>query len=242
MNKKILSMIVSVALAGLSLGAAPAKNDVEALVQKVRSYLSEGADLDAVESLRYEGAFIPRGGGPERAMVLELKAPNQQRLVLLGADRTDIVAVDGYEGYNLQIDESTGEQRVMPLELEQVRRMATNTLENLSFLRYPDNSMVKIRDLGSEQFHGQQTRVLQFRHFNGLEYHRFIDEETGRIVGTRMDDGIENVEVGSQVIDGIRFGEEIHAFRDGEFLFKIRLDRVAVNPDLPAEHFRYPED
>jgi hypothetical protein len=237
--------ILTLTLTGaLIVGLVPvqAQDEIDTLVGKVRAYLSEGTDLDTVKTLRYEGVLIPRDDGPERTMTLDLKAPNQQRLVLVGSDRTDIVAVDGYEGYTLQIDEVTGEERLMPLDVRQVRRMATNTLENLSFLRYPPETMVKIKDLGSEEFHGQRTRVLQFRHFNGLEYTRFIDPETGRIVGTRMDDGIENVEIGSQIIDGIRFGEEIHAYRAGELLFRIRLDRVEVNPDFPADWFRYPED
>lgn len=241
MKKNAFRWILTGAIAAGVVTAQP-ESEIDELVQKVRAYYSEGTDLDTVKSLRYEGVLISGGDNPDQGVILELKQPNQQRLVLRSGDRTNIVAVDGYEGYNLQIDATTGEQRVTPLEVSQVRRMATNTVENLSFLRYPEKSMVAIRDLGHQEFHGQQTRVLNFRHFNGLEYYRFIDEETGRIVGTRMDDGIENVEVGSQVFDGIRFGEEIHAYRGGNLLFKIRVDRVEVNPDLSDDLFRYPED
>ncbi len=215
--------------------------EVEALIEKVRNYLAPERDLSEIRALRYEGVLILPQREGERALSLILQYPDRQRLTITGPQTRETVAVDGVEGFSLRESIGGETSTLEALESSEVMRMRTNAMENLCFMQYPENVHVRVRDLGYRDFHGHQCRVLEFQHLNGIRYLRFIDEETGRIVGTSMDGGVENLEIGSQKVDGIRFGEEVHAYHDGRLIFSFRFDTIEINPEVDPAIFSYPE-
>ena len=127
---------------------------------------------------------------------------------------------------------------------EQIRRLRASTWENLSYFRGLEARGGMIVDRGTVTVDGVVCRKISFIHGKGIEFHRYFDAATARLVRSETENGTVIREQGEVVVAGIRFPRSIitapagNTKADQEIV--ITFDRIVVNEVLPDTRFAVP--
>ncbi len=210
-------------------------------MEKARAFVAPESRLEAVETLRYTGTLTPAAGGETREVALLLEKPANQRLEITQGQGRITMIVNEFDGFMIQEDLETGESRVTPLPIEQVRRFKANAAENLYFFDFPPGRQVRAKYLGTEEFRGRTVDAVRYIHPHGIRFLRYFDPGSGKLLGTETDTGSVNTEEGVREVDGIRFSEKVLSFEGDEPVHTIRFERIEVNPEIPDGAFDLPE-
>ncbi|MCC5839618.1 MAG: hypothetical protein JJT96_05790 [Opitutales bacterium] len=234
-------------LAGL-ISFLPARTDAritgeaDAIITRARALVGEEEVLRNVRALMIHGREISADGEREMTYHAVLKRPLFQRVEQNDGTSLTATAIDGTEGWILRRDLAAplASAQVMPMSTVLFRRMRSNTISNLYFYRGYEEFGGEVVLLEEREFAGRPVHVLEFREDPRNPLQRFFDKETGRLVATKIGDGITLIERGEQFIAGIRFPEEIESHVDGELVGRMTLDTVQVNQPVDLGIFQYP--
>ena len=122
--------------------------------------------------------------------------------------------------------------------------MRANTWENLSFFRGIEKRRGEVKDLGKSTVDGKGCRKLVFDHGDGIQFTRYFDDATGRLVLTETENGISIREEDETVVNGIKFPRKIISaskLADGtERVVSIVFDKITVNEAFADSLFEVP--
>lgn len=228
-----------------SLGAPlPEGREAEALIQMAREHLGGNERLEGVVSLKYTGRIDSPDRDRAGRIALYLKKPLKQRIEIETESGTvEVTAVNGYEGWILSrgIDERLSEVKVM--DPQNLNRMLVSTWENLNFFARPVAHHGKIHFKGKTEYRGRPVYELHVVYPGGKPtYIRFFDRQTGELVGSKTDDGLEFIESGMIQVDGIQFPRKIEALRGERRVHLITFEEIEVNPELDDGLFEFPSN
>lgn len=204
---------VAVLLAPLATAAEPA-----AIIAKARAHLGSEATLNGVTSLRFVGQLtVDRDPAnaepttPERLKVeIIFQKPARQRSVITSTQRIETTVLDGYDGWQKVQDPKDDARWTMSLlRSEQIKNLRANVAENLSFFRGLPGRGMNVEDLGPVNIDGVACRKIAFIYAPQIGFHRYFDEETGRLVLTETRQGESIREVGEIRSGGIRFPKQL---------------------------------
>ena len=245
--KKLLSLLF---FAGYFLGMVPATYAEEAasrpdknfVIEKARKFLGGSENLEQIESLKYTGTI----NSPERkragSLVMELKKPQKQRIQIeTPSGDLEVTAVNGYEGWIMK--KASGEQaaEVQVMKPENLNRMLVSTWENLNFFKEPTEQHAKTVFKGITEFRGRPVYELHVIYPGGTPtFRRYFDKQTGELVGSLTDDGLEFIESGMILVDGVQFPRKIEAFRGEKRVHVIEFSEITINPEISDSQFEYP--
>ncbi|MCU0794263.1 MAG: hypothetical protein MUE42_15780 [Opitutaceae bacterium] len=246
--KRLLTCIA----ASLLLLACPlqaASPEAEAVIAKARAHLGGDAALDAVRSIRYSGSIemteTPAATPARSRIEIIFQKPCQHRLVITSDKTTDITGLDDYLAWRRIVPLDGGRAQTIGMGADATQRLRANTWENLSFFRGIEQRGGEIVDQGEAEIDGIRCRKLVFSYGSGIEFIRYIDLATGRLVLTETLPVGRIREEGEIVISGLRFPKKLiatgPASADGRSrVITITFDRIVLNETFPASTFEQP--
>lgn len=213
-----------------------------AIIEKARKFLGGNEKLEQIHTLKYVGTI----NSPEReragSLVMELKKPLKQRIEIeTPSGDVEVTAVNGYEGWILK--QSAGEEaaEIRVMTPDNLNRMLVSTWENLNFFKEPTEQHAKSIYQGVTEYRGRTVHELHVIYPGGTPtFKRFFDVQTGDLMGSLTDDGLEFIESGMILVDGLQFPRKIEAYRGEKRVHVIEFDEVIVNPSLADDRFEYP--
>ncbi len=246
MKAKISTLIITTisVFFGSSLYAADSDEEIiEATIKLARSYLGDENKLESITSIRYEGSLL-YSSGDLGTIEMVYQKPMRQRMVAVIGDRREISVLDGTEGW-------TTFERVIdsvPLSMEifdplRILIMQASVREAFGFFEKPNVRGGEITYDGKETFKGRECILLTYHHGDGIAYRRFIDAETGQVLRTLDSKGVEYVEEGEILVDGLRFPKKmVSTFSTaiGSQTMEFAYTSVKLNRDLPESDFVMP--
>lgn len=235
-----LFLLATFLIGNLTMQAATPLTQKE-MVAQAREYLGGDANLKAIKSLKYTATFKDHGSGNTGTLTIYLKKPMQQRIEVRQGDRTQVTAVDQFEGWRRvysNSDPSKWEMVVMPPP--EFKRLRANTWENLNFYTGLKRFRGRIEDKGRTTFDEKPAREMIFYYADDIYYQRFFDPETGELLGTINDQGLIIREEGDMFISGIRFPEKLITYADGKPTNTVTFEKIEVNPSIDDALFEFP--
>lgn len=244
---KTLTRVLGFAVCLGMLGApARAATSVDDIIAKARAHVGPEDAITAVQSLHFIGTVVSSQGGSQQSLPIELifQKPYRQRVTVTGPEKVEITGLDGYEGWQVQQSKkdpkSWGIKLFLPAQLRAIR---ANVWENLAFFRSGEPT-VRVEDRGSEVVDGVACRKLAYIHNDQDTFYRYFDTNTGRLVLTETDKGVQTRESGEITAGGLRFAKQVvssQKAKDGsDVTVTITFDQIAVNETFPDSQFSVP--
>jgi hypothetical protein len=219
------------------LQAAPSAEEV---IAKGRDYLGGDTVLNNLKSIRYEASFETAEGETGSLQIIFQK-PMQQRVEVRRGEMSEVTALHDFDAWRKVSDRNDPSRWSMTLlDAQNIRELRANTWENLNFFRGIERRRGATLNEGIVDLDGNKVVKLVFQHPHGIEFTRFFDNETGRLVLTRTHEGAEISESGEIKVSGVVFPEILTMRKDGKVLNQVRFQSITVNEEFPDSFFEVP--
>lgn len=220
--------------------SAVSAESASAVVERARAALGSESALEGVRSIKYEGRILSAEGVEEGRIRLYFQRPLDQRIEIEADGVLDLTVVNDLEGFVMKRELESGAWQRMVLPAEDVRRLHSNSVENLNFFRGPARLRGKTEYGGKVEKHGKMTDRVLFIYPNGVEFERFFDA-SGNLVATVVGDGgLELREKGKLEAGGIQFPRRVETYEGGELMRIVEFDTIEVNEPLDPALFSFP--
>ena len=123
---------------------------------------------------------------------------------------------------------------------EELQRVVFNTRQLFSFFGADFKSGEKIAYKGIVQRRGVRCHKLRYSYPDGMTTTRYFAVNDDTLVSTVTDQGVESVEVGEQVVGGIKFPKRVEYYEGGKMLHTMVISEVKVNKPLKRGIFTIP--
>jgi len=234
-TRRCVAILACVLLAATGASAAEA----EAIIARARAHLGTEAALDSVKSLQFSGT-IAEGEETRGTIVITLKKPFQQRIERTIGDEREVTALDDFDGWTRSENlKDVDDWSLTLLTREHIRRLQANNVENLNFFKGAERRGGTIELRGDAVIDGVDCAKVAFVHGQGIEFVRFVDKATGRLVMTETENGGQIRERGEQFVSGIRFPTSLESTLEGRTVV-ITFESIVVNGDYPDSMFEVP--
>ena len=231
---RCVSILACVLLATTGFAA-----EADAIIARARAFLGSEAALDSVKSIRYAGT-ISEGTELRGTIVITLKKPFQQRIERTIGDECEVTALDGFDGWSRSENLKNPEEiRLTLLPGEHIKRLQANNVENLNFFRGTNRRGGKVEVRGDATVDDVACVKVVFIHGPDIEFIRYFDKATGRLVMTETEKGGQIRERGERIVSGIRFPTSLESTFDDHTVL-ITFDSIEVNGDYPDSLFAVP--
>lgn len=241
---------VSALLAGNVQGQS-----ADQIIEKARARLGSENALNNIQSLRYSGTVkiyttedpedpssAPKVVEGKTVLILEKSNTGtlRQRHEFNTDEIEEITVLNGYNGWRYIRNKSNDEWNFTNFPADLLLRFQVTTAESLGFFNGYKELYGKVQDLGNEQWEGQNVRVLRFRYDTHIYFDRLFDEASGKLIATRDSNGVEILEEGENVVDGIRFPRTIRYRRDGKVVREDTYSEVKINTPSDSKNYSFP--
>ena len=246
MNIQIRTLILLAITTVFAVIARSAESDeeiIQSTIELARSYLGPDDKLDAIESVHYKGSLL-YSSGDLGTIEMVYQKPMQHRMVAVIGGRREVSVLDGSEGW------TTFERVVdsVPLSIEifdpiRILIMQASVREAFNFFRKPDTRNGEILYEGKETVNGRDCNVLTYHHGDGIAYQRYIDAETGQVHKTLDSKGVEYLEEGELIVDGLRFPKKLlstFSTAIGDQSMEFAYSSITLNEKLTDSDFVMP--
>jgi outer membrane lipoprotein-sorting protein len=220
------------------------------IIAKARAFLGTDAALKAVKSVQFKGTVttpdpVNKDKSSTGTIEIIVQRPDQQRVVATNPKSIETTAVDGYEGWQRYQDVTNPQnQRLIVLKPEAVKRLRAQAWENISFFRGLEQRGGRVEDQGTANIDGITCQKIAFIHGPQINFIRYFDVATGRLVRTDTDDGGSTREEGERIVNGVRFPTSmkmtIRTAKGETQEISIGFESVTVNETFPDAVFRMP--
>ena len=246
MKNQLRILILTMIATGLFAVAWSAESEeeiIQSTIELARSYIGPDEKLDALESIHYKGSLL-YSSGDLGTIEMVYQKPMRHRMVAVIGERREVSVLDGSEGW------TTFERVVdsVPLSMEifdpiRILIMQSSVREAFSFFRKPDTRNGDITYEGKEIVNGRECVILTYHHGDGIAYQRFIDAESGQVHRTLDSKGVEYLEEGELIVDGLRFPKKmVSTFSTaiGSQSMEFAYSSIDLNKKLPESDFVMP--
>lgn len=247
-----MNRILSHALVGLVTLVAPVavRAAEPAIIATARAFVGSETTLNGLKAVRYSGTMTlpdPKSPGGKSRVAIELifQKPYRQLIMTTSDKLIETTVLDGYDAWQEQRDPNdASKRRIVLLGPEQIRRLRASTWENLSYFRGIEAKGGKVVDQGTATVDGVVCRKIAFFHGTGIEFYRYFDAATARLVRSETENGTVIREQGEMMVSGIRFprtiitSPSIDAKPEQEIT--VTFDKVVVNEVVPDSRFAVP--
>jgi hypothetical protein len=194
----------------IALAAAPlSAQNIEQVIAKARAYLGPEAALSAVKSIHFTGV-IQADATTKLPVEIVFQKDYQQRITVTGPKVIETTALDGYDAWQKRTNPlNLAQWQVTLLDAVQVKRLRANTWENLNFFSGLERKGGTVQWGGEVVVDGTACIKLVFLHGPDIEFQRFFDQATGRLIKTVTENGAEIREEGEVQVNGIRFPQKV---------------------------------
>ncbi len=223
------------------LDADEEKLTTEEVIAKAREYLGGEEKLESIRTIQYQGVFESPLSSSSGYISIYLRKPLMQRMEVLNGSVTETTAINDFEGWKRSVDNTNpNEWAFVILTLSELKRMRANTWENLNFFTGIERLRGRVINKGPTRKDSQDAYLLIFEYDEGLYYERYFNIETGELISTINNNGVEIKEVGEIVVDGIRFPEKVITLVDGDIANIVTFMEILINEELDESLFDIP--
>lgn len=246
MNIQIRTLIlltITTVFAAMARSAESDEEIIQSTIELARSYVGPDDKLDAIDSVHYKGSLL-YSSGDLGTIEMVYQKPMRHRMVAVIGGRREVSVLDGSEGW------TTFERVVdsVPLSMEifdpiRILIMQASAREAFNFFRKPDTRNGEIFYEGKETVNGRECNVLTYHHGDGIAYQRYIDAETGQVHKTLDSKGVEYLEEGELIVDGLRFPRKLvstFSTAIGDQSMEFAYSSITLNEKLPDSDFVMP--
>jgi len=225
-------------MVGRSEGAS-ASNELDRIIARARAYVGPEKALNNVTSIHYKGVLISEEGTIGKVDIIFQK-PGFQVVTVEIENVRETTALSGYDGWR-KVESLTNEAdwELTLLEAGQIRRLQANAWENLNWFRGIKKRNAEVIYDGRREIDGVDCDRVSYLHGDGIQFIRYFDIETGRLVVTETEQGGQIREEGEIMEFGIRFPERVVTSVNDESS-TIRFDLVEVNNNYDEDLFDVP--
>jgi hypothetical protein len=237
---KLLSSICLFALAA-PLFAGQAK--VSAIVERARATAGTEAALNNLVTLQISGWIEPAESKMPSATILIIsRKPCSQRLVVTVDDLVETTILQGDSGCIIRSKLSDEEKRsqIRTMTDEELKRVAFSTRQLFSFYGADFKRGERIEYEGIEQRRGVRCHKLLYSYPDGISTTRYFAINNDMLVSTITDKGVESVEVGEQIVAGIKFPKRVEYYQGQKMLHTMVVRDIKVNKPLKRGIFTIP--
>lgn len=227
----------------LTASLIASEKTVEAIIDDARAIVGSETDLNRLVTLKISGRIEPAELKQlNTRYTLIAREPCSQRLEVRTGNTVEITLLKGSSGYFILSDLHDAHKRPQfrKMTTEEICRMAFNTRQLFNFYREDVENGESIHYAGIEQRCDIDCHKLVYTNSDGISTTRYFSVDRKVLVSTITDKGVENIEVGEQIIDGIRFPQKIEYYQDGKLLHTMVLEVIEVNKPLRAGIFNMP--
>jgi len=234
-------MIVMVGLVSTAVWAQTADELIEKNIQ------AKGGreKIKAIKTLRMTGK-MGLGQGIEAPVTLEMARPDKMRLEFVVQGMTGIQTYDGKEGWMLMpFMGKTDPEPIAGKQLESIQEQAD--FDGL-LMDYKDKGH-KVELVGKEDLEGTPAYKLKITKKNGDTGYYWLDADSFLDLKASGKTTVNGQEIEGETYfgdykesGGVMFAHSVENKAVGQpGTMTITIDKIEVNPDLPAEHFGKPE-
>ena len=239
----VMKLILSICLFAVAAPLFAATPSVRDIVHRARATVGTESALSGLVTLQMSGGIEPSGSKLPRATLLIIaRKPCSQRLEVRMDDLVETTILDGEAGCivrtNLNDDARRSQMRTMAEK--ELQRVAFSTRQFFSFYGADFKSGERITYGGIEKRRGVRCHALVYSYPDGISTTRYFAVNDDTLVSTITDVGVESVEIGEQVVGGIKFPQKVEYYQDSEMLHTIVLTSVEVNKPLQSGIFTIP--
>src|SRR5690625_475842 len=157
----------------------------EEILAKAREFLGGDEALEKITSIHYEGGF-ETAEGESGTIDIIFEKPLKQRIRITNNGVGEITALDDFDGWRKRYDlENEDKWSLQMLDNAKIRELQANTWENLNFFKGIEERRGSIENHGKAEIDGHETVKLVFKHPASIQFTRFFDIETGRLLLTK---------------------------------------------------------
>ena len=234
---KFFLSICLIAVAAPLFAATPSVRDI---VHRARATVGAESALNGLVTLQMSGGIEPADA--KLPSLIISRKPCSQRLEVKVDDLVETTILQGESGCiirsNLSDDAKRSQMRTMTDE--ELKRVAFSTRQFFSFYGADFKSGERIGYEGIEQRRGVRCHKLRYHYPDGISTTRYFAVNDDTLVSTVTDLGVESVEVGEQIVGGIKFPEKVEYYEGNEMLHTIVLTKIDVNKPLQPGIFTIP--
>lgn len=237
---KLLSLICLIAVSTPLFAAGP---KVRAIVERARATVGTEAALNSLVTLQMSGWIEPAESTMPSATILIIsRKPCSQRLAVTVDDIVETTILEGDSGCIIRSNLSDEDKRsqIRKMTDEELKRVAFSTRQFFSFYSADFKSGENIKYKGIEQRRGTRCHKLLYSYPDGISTTRYFAINDDTLVSTITDKGVESVEVGEQIIDGIKFPKRVEYYQGQKMLHTVVLRDIKVNKPLKRGIFTIP--
>ncbi len=224
-----------------SLGAEPTTDQILAMA---REYLGGDVNLRAVQTIQFHGTFTTQDSEGEKGeIIIYLKKPFKQRLDVMRLKEgvTETTAINNIDGWvRRSNNKNDSDWTIRILSMLEFKRMRANTFDNLNFYHGIEKIGGYITNKGKVQKDGKTACLLHFQYDNEMFYDRYFDINTGELLATINDKGIEIKDKGEFIVDGIRFPCEQVSYENGKKKNTLIFAEIIINHPMDDDLFELP--
>ncbi|MGB0415355.1 MAG: hypothetical protein ACPGKS_00750 [Coraliomargarita sp.] len=213
------------------------------VVQRARATVATEERLKNLVTLKITGRIVPADpAAPEAIVHMVARKPRSQRLEVRVGEVVETTILSGNEACmirsNLSDDKS---HRMRNLSDAERQRISVSTRQMFSYFRPHYRGGEQIVYEGIEQRRGVRSHKLVYQYPDqGPSTTRFFAVNDDTLVSVITDQGVESVEIGTQLVDGIKFPEKIEYYQGNQRLHTLVLQKVKVNKPLREDVFDIP--
>jgi hypothetical protein len=236
-------------LAAVVQPALAASPEAEAIIAKARAFIGGDAALDAVNSIHITGVLEveetpanPNTPGKSSIEIIFQK-PAHHLLTVRTAQYVETTGLDDYFSWRRVEPTDGGRAQNAGLGASGTKRLRASAWENLFFYRAAEKHGGDVIDQGLADVDGIRCRKILFTYGPGMEYLRYFDVETGRLVQTETPPSGLIREEGEIIVSGVRFPRVLKTYRteDGKrIVVTVTFENIVLNKQFPPETFEQP--
>ena len=223
------------------LAAVQEKLTIEEVITNAREYLGDEEKLENIRTIEYQGVFESPLGGGSGYISIYLRKPLMQRMEVVNGSITETTAINDFDGWKRRVDNNAPDDwAFVILNLAELKRMRANTWENLNFFTGIEHLKGRVINKGPTRKGSRNAYLLIFEYDEGIYYERYFDAETGELISTINQNGVEIKEVGEIMVDGIRFPKKLITLVDSEIANIVTFVEIFINEELDESLFDVP--
>ncbi len=237
---KLLSSICLIALAAPLFAASPKVNSI---VKRARATVGTEAALNGLVTLQMNGWIEPAESKmPSATILIVSRKPCSQRLAVTVDDLVETTILAGDSGCIIRSNLSDEHQRsqIRTMTYEELKRTTFSTRQLFSFYSADFKSGERISYEGIDQRRGLRCHKLLYSYPDGISTTRYFAVNDDMLVSTVTDKGVESVEIGEQIVAGIKFPKRVEYYQDHKMLHTVVLRDIQVNKPLKRGIFTIP--
>lgn len=215
--------------------------DPKTVIERARATIGTEEKLDSVVTLRLVGALEPSDPKiPSGTVLIVARKPCSQRMEIRVDDIVETTILRGRRGCIIRTNLNAEGSQMRDLKGPELSRVRYSTRQFFNFYKADFKRGEQVEYKGIFSRFGQRAYKLSYSYKDGQKTVRYFSIEDDTLISTVAENGVESVGIGSQIIDGIKFPEQIEYYEGGRKLHTIVFNEIQVNKPLPAGIFDIP--